>query len=323
MKILKTLTTFGNVAGLPAAFLFLFSACGNPAVDTNGISVTAGAVKTVVDAAGRSVDIPINPSRVLALSEGDLDAALALGLKPVGACAGRGQEGFPRYLGEQTEGITLLGALYRPSFDRVVTADPDLILLGGWVDENLLSQLEEVAPVLVTYGGEDTWKSLLLRLGDQLGRSEQAEAFLAEYDAEILMAQERLGERHSSTVSVVRWNPRGPMYMLEDSFARQVLKDIGLQTPSSQQVEGVAHSPVLSFEELHLIDADYVFMGTLSTGGEAGAAMSSAMDTPAFQQLQAVRHGRVSEVDGSLWTSVGGPLAAVALVRETATLLGD
>ncbi|MDF3129029.1 ABC transporter substrate-binding protein [Kiritimatiellaeota bacterium B1221] len=321
MKILKKLRTFGNVAGLPAAFLFIFSACGQPVPESEESATESVSLRTITDAAGRTVEIPSNPTRVIALSEADLDALLALGLKPVGACAGRGQDGFPRYLEGKTEGIPLLGALYRPSFDRVIQAEPDLILLGGWADEGLAAQLEEVAPVVVTYGGEDTWKSLLARLGDLLGREEQASAFLAGYQKELANAQARLGDRNGATVSVVRWNPRGPMFMLDGSFSRQVLKELGLKTPEAQQLEGVAHSPVLSFEELHLIDADHVFIGTLATEGEARTAMDSAMETPAFQQLPAFRAGAVSEVDGSLWTSVGGPLAAMQVLQDTANAL--
>ena len=73
---------------------------------------TAGATQALsdgrpyVDAAGRSVTILENPTRVVTLAEGVLDAALALHVTPVGSTAGRGQLGIPGYLAGATPGAS-------------------------------------------------------------------------------------------------------------------------------------------------------------------------------------------------------------------------
>ena len=47
--------------------------------------------RQIEDAFGHPVTVPSAPQRVITLSELDLDAALALGITPVGTINGRGQ----------------------------------------------------------------------------------------------------------------------------------------------------------------------------------------------------------------------------------------
>jgi iron complex transport system substrate-binding protein len=141
---------------------------------------------------------------------------------------------------------------------------------------------------------------------------------MARYVTRVQEVRARLGRNGTAEVSITRWNPQGPAYMLNDSFAARVLADIGLKRPAAQQQPGVGHSPPLSLEQIGLIDADWLFLGTLSPEGDAVAALETAKAHPLFQQLRAVRAGHVVPVDGSQWTSLGGPLAALAILDQVA-----
>ncbi|MDK2125144.1 ABC transporter substrate-binding protein [Parachitinimonas caeni] len=284
---------------------------------------TAGAGNhTVTDALGRSLSVPDQPKRVLALSELDLDALLALQQKPVGTTNGRGQDGPPRYLGTAAQGISSVGAFASPVLDRVIAARPDLILAGGQPDPALLSQLGKIAPTVVSYQLGEDWQTALRRIASLVGQGAQSEGVIAHYQQRLAQTRQRLGHSKGANVSVVRWNPQGPAYMLKDAFASRVLADLGLQRPAGQQQPGIAHSPPLSLEALNRIDGDWLFVGTLSAKGQASDALAAARQTPAFQQLQVFKKNRVVEVDGSLWTGLGGPLAALAVLADVEKALG-
>ncbi|MFC5475414.1 ABC transporter substrate-binding protein [Paraherbaspirillum soli] len=275
-----------------------------------------GAERSIVDAAGRTVVVPAQPQRLLALSELDLDALLALKIKPVGATAGRGQSGMPRYLGSAAAGLASVGNFGSPVLDLVIGLQPDLILVGGLPDPELLAQLGKIAPTVVSYKPGDDWQAALRRIAAVVGRPAQADAFLSEYRSRAEALRGRLGSQADATVSVVRWNPQGPSYMLKDAFASLVLADLKLRRPAAQMQPGAAHSPPLSLEALSKIDGDWLFVGTLSAGGQASDALAAARQSPAFRQLGAVRNGHMVAVDGSLWTSPGGPLAALAILAD-------
>ncbi|MAX26553.1 MAG: ABC transporter substrate-binding protein [Phycisphaeraceae bacterium] len=280
-------------------------------------SQTTTDMRSYTDAAGRQLTIPRHPKRIIALSEVDLDAMLALGVKPVAATDGRGQEGFPRYLDEsQTQGITSVGRLGNPSMEAILMAKPDLILLGGFYTDQALEKLSAIAPVVVTYTLREDWKKGFERVAGLLDKQDAYDTFMAQYDQRIQQVRKRLDDHIHDTVSIIRWNPKGPMFMYNTVFASKVISDIGLKRPEYQDKDGAPHSPILSLESLDQLDGDWIFMGTLMTQGDAVSTMASATSTPAFKALKGVQNGHLIPVDGSLWTSVGGPLAAMQVLDD-------
>ncbi|HYN97972.1 MAG TPA: iron-siderophore ABC transporter substrate-binding protein, partial [Pilimelia sp.] len=250
----------------------------------------------------------------------DLDGALALGVTPVGTVNGRGQTAPPKYLGDKVAGITVVGDVAKPTMDKVVAADPDLILAGSVADPQVVADLRKLAPTVVTYKPADDWKTAFTLLAGALNKADAATGWLADYDAAVTAAKGRLGGNAGAAVSIVRWNPQGPGVMQTGHFASLVAKDLGLRRPAGQQEPGFAHSEPLSLENLGRADGDWIFLGTLNAGG--AQALAKARTAPAYRQLGAVRANRVVPVDGTVWTSRGGPSAALLVVADIAKALG-
>ena len=123
------------------------------------------------------------------------------------------------------------------------------------------------------------------------------------------------------TFSIVRWQGSNASLILKELPPGMALEAIGLKRPPAQDKEGRGHSEPISLENLADADADYMFFGTLggssvnnpTAGGSAdvsGAeqAYQEAQGVPGFRELTAYRNGHVILVDGSLWTSTGGPI---------------
>lgn len=282
-----------------------------------------GEVRPFTDAQDRTVELPANPQRVVTLTEIDLDSALALGLTPVGSVNGRGQQTLPAYLGDQTQDVVSVGSLAEPSLEQVVALNPDLILAGNIIPpvEALLPELSEIAPVVATFKPGDDWKTTFAVVAEALNRPDEAETFLAQYDAQAAQIAASLGD-DTVEASVTRWMPQGPVVMVPSSFSSLVLADAGLIRPEAHAGlvgNHPAHSDPISLEALDVIDADWIFMGTLNE--EGATSLAEAETNILFQQLSAVQNEQVILVDGTVWTSVGGPLAAMQVLEDVATSL--
>ena len=278
--------------------------------------------RQVEDAFGNSVTIPAAPKRVITLSEIDLDTALTLGVTPIGTINGRGQAAPPRYLeGKLPEGIKVVGDIENPNLEILLELEPDLILTGP-VKPEQLAILNEIAPTVTTFNWARPWQESMLRTAHVLNKDAEARAFLDRYNARAEEARERLQNYQGETFSIVRWNPKGPSYMFKDAFSSTVVEDVGLVRPAHQQDPGHTHSMALSLESLDLLDADWLVIGTLATSGEAVEALQQAEETPAFRQLSAIQAKRFAAVDGSLWTSLGGPMAALQIIEDIESILG-
>ncbi|MHA3887406.1 ABC transporter substrate-binding protein [Stutzerimonas degradans] len=278
--------------------------------------------RQMTDALGNTVTVPEAPKRVITLSEIDLDTALTLGVTPVGTINGRGQAAPPRYLdGKLPAGIEVVGDIDNPNLETLLELQPDLILTGP-VKPEQLAILNEIAPTVITFNWARPWQESMQRTAHALNREAEAKAVLERYRARVEEARQRLAAHQGETLSIVRWNPKGPSYMFKDAFASTVAEDVGLRRPAHQQDPGHTHSMALSLESLELLDADWLVIGTLATSGEAVEAMHQAEQTPAFRQLSAIQAKRFGAVDGSLWTSLGGPMAALQVIEDIEGLLG-
>jgi len=277
--------------------------------------------RQVQDAFGNTVSVPAEPKRVITLSEIDLDTALALGVTPVGTINGRGQAAPPRYLDVRLPaGIEVVGDIDNPNLETLLELQPDLILTGP-VKPEQLAILNEIAPTVITFSWARPWQESMQRTAQALNRETEAKAVLERYWTRVEEARKRLAGHQGETLSIVRWNPKGPSYMFLDAFSSSVVEDIGLVRPPHQQDPGHTHSMALSLESLELLDADWLVIGTLATSGEAVEAMHQAEQTPAFRQLSAIQAKRFGAVDGSLWTSLGGPMAALQVIEDIEALL--
>jgi iron complex transport system substrate-binding protein len=307
----------------------VLAACGSS--DSAGKD-DAGGARTYTDARGQRLELPARPQRVVALSEPTLDAALALGVRPIGATAGRGQGTISAYLQRRAGKLASVGILGQPNIERIAALRPDVILIDGTAtpDDSIVDKLKAFAPtVFVSKNGGD-WKAAFAATADILGRKDEGAKLLRAYDARVADIRSRLGENARAEISIVRWGGIGlPAVLKSELAAPRVLADLGLQRPPFQRGRGPGHTVPVSLERIDALDGDWIFFGALGAGGAGGGvsetpadvasakeAIGYAKDTPGFTDLKAYKEGHVVPVDGSAWTSAGGYLAEQVVLDD-------
>lgn len=321
-------------ASVAALALVLTAACSSasPAPES------ADGTRVVVDAEGTEVAVPVDPQRVVTLSEPTLDGVLALDVTPVGTVTGRGQSTVPNYLADRAGDIPILGGVAQPNFEAIGAAAPDLILVDGTSINNnppVIEALREIAPVVYTGFAGGDWRDNFTIVAEALGRADDGERVMADYDAHVADVRAGLGDYADSTFSIVRWQGGSASLILKELPPGQALEDLGLTRPPGQTERGRGHSEPVSMENLPAIDADYIFFGTLggssvgnpNAGGaadtsDAEQALADAVAVPGFTELNAYQQGTIIPVDGSAWTSTGGPLLMNRLVDDVQAALG-
>jgi iron complex transport system substrate-binding protein len=325
-------------SGLAAAVVALalgVAGCGGSSAG----SAQSGATRTITDAQGTKITLPAQPQRVLPLSEPTLDAALALGIKPIATTAGRGQNAIPSYLRGRTSGMKSVGSLGAPNLEQVAELAPDVILLDGtaFQDPAVVDKLRKIAPTVYVSKTGANWRDAFEESASVLGRAVKGDEVLKAYDAKVAAAKTAIEQHATDTVSIVRWGGIGlPAVIMKELCAGRVITDLGLTRPAFQDQDGPGHSVPVSLEEIESLDADWIFFGALGAGGPEGGsvdtpadvsaakdAIETARDTPGFTRLKAVKAGHVIPVDGSAWTSAGGPIAASVVVDDVQRTLAS
>ncbi|MEU9594696.1 ABC transporter substrate-binding protein [Streptomyces sp. NPDC048193] len=288
----------------------LLTGCDDDGSDSAGGKDSGS--RQVTDVTGRKVDVPAEPQKVVTLSEPTLDAALALGIEPVGATAGRGQKGVSTYLADKAGKAEVVATVAEADMEKLAALQPDLILLDETTAvKKDVSKLESLAPTVVTAKLNEDWKTAFTATADALNQKAQAEKILTGFDADVAAVKAKLGGNAGAVVSVVRWQNKAPSVVGRGvGHVGSTLTALGMQRPKDQQGVGTGHSEPVSLEKLSTIDGDWLFFGTLGEKADGEKAYAEAKTVPNFGRLKAEQEGHVVVVQGSAWNSAGGPLAA-------------
>jgi iron complex transport system substrate-binding protein len=254
--------------------------------------------------------VPGQAERPMTLTADALDDALALGVRPVRAALPGGR--LPAYLRSRARGIEVVPEVTRVDLAAIEAVQPDVILGSAADQRGLYNALRQIEPTVMTEKGGVQWKLNTRLHGEALGRTNDAERLLIDYDRRSARVGRRLGEQRGDTeVSVVLVTPREVRMAGLESFPGSVLGDLGLSRPPAQ--EGSREYETVAAEQIPALDGDLLL---LSVAPGAGDALRRLEATPEWRRLRVVRSGRVVRVDAGTWWSGGGILAARAAMRD-------
>ena len=307
-----------STAALAAAALVL-TACGGDPSSPTGTSEAATEETTVGTAYG-DVTVPAEPERVVTLAESALDVSLAVGVTPVGTSASRGGDSAPAYLGEDAADIPIVATVSEPNLEAVLEAQPDLILASSGLAQEQYDGLAAIAPTVVpeaSTGGD--WEAPLHTYAEALGADDELTTALDDVTAraETLADEGGLEGR----AAVLRWMATGPVLMNSALMPGSLLQAAGA-TPvqAASELGSRPHSDPLSLENLAQVDADRLFLAAF--GADGASALEAARTEPAFTRLTAVQSGAATSVDGGVWSSSSGPIAAEQVMADIEAAIG-
>jgi iron complex transport system substrate-binding protein len=184
--------------------------------------------------------VPGQAERPATLTLDTLDVTLALGLRPVVAVAPGGS--LPGYLRGPARGVETIeppvpaGEKPPPgALAPLRAANPDVIVGRQGA---LFERLSLIAPTVIVEPGSGRWKLNLRLMGEALGRTNDAEGLLTDYDRRV--AAVRTAVRGRPRVAVVRPVEDGWLFAPRDSFAGTILADVGVR-----QVHSFARADVV------------------------------------------------------------------------------
>lgn len=278
------------------------------------VALPAQAQEKTLDTAFGPVTVKGEPTRIITLDEGALDTVLALGMQPVGSVAARGGKDLPNYLQPHAKDVTIVGMTREPSLEAILAQRPDLILASPGLEKRVYDILSKMAPTIVpTTPTTAPWQERNALYVSALGKEAEMQARIADIEARIESLRERIDANQS--FSIVRWMPQGPMAMSSQMITGQIFNKLGLKsTELSDSLGERPHSDILSLENLGSVDADWLFLATLNEQGDA--TLAAARQQPAFNRLSAVSNDRAITVDGQVWSSGTGVLAAERILDD-------
>ncbi|MFJ2792490.1 ABC transporter substrate-binding protein [Streptomyces sp. NPDC087290] len=297
-----------------------FSESGGSASGSSDSGSGSGSAAThTVKTAMGDVKVPVDPKRVVVLDTGELDSALTLGVRPVGATHSASEDSFPSYLPtSETKGIKEVGEIANPNLETVASLKPDLILTSKVRDGDRYEQLRAIAPTVMTESTGSAWKENFQLHAEALGKQAEAKKVVADYDAHVAKVTEAIGGKKKAAateVNFVRFVEGADIRIYgKQNYIGSILADLGVGRPAITDKAKDGFSYDVSPEKIDLANADVVFTSTY--GDPAKAGTTKTMNSGLWKGLKASKNGKVFKVDDRLWIAGIGYTAAGKILDE-------
>lgn len=295
-NLLKSLLLFGTVAAL-------FVGCGQ-ANEPNGTVDNGQAVEmvTVTDVRG-NVEIPANPQRIVDLS-GNSDILSILGYSVVGTANSDAYDytKFPSYLEDTLQGAEILGYSMQDTMDieAVMNLNPDLIIIST-VQEKMYDQLSEIAPTVMIQLEALDWKDDVEAFAKVFNKEQLADNWLDAYEKKAKEAGDKIKAEYGEDTTYLSMLASGGQFFIFDGagFGDVLYDDMDLEKPAGMPEQADISLPVVTYEGLAAINADYIFL--IATDADLAELEANAI----WNSLPAVKAGHVVVLEASPYFNQG------------------
>lgn len=318
----------------------LIAAAGLATVGLAGCGSAASGGDSGGTAAGYPIRIPgkfgtttieNRPARVVALSDVDADAAIALGVIPVGYGnhIGEIQPWTARRLGSGAGSAKPKILKVEPTLpiEQVAALRPELILATNCYSlPKDHAALAKLAPVL-TYQqapNSDTWQANVRRIGMALGRTAAADTLIADVDARTKATKAKFPTLAGKTFALLLAYSYPEMAVINNpkDFSALFMTSLGLKLAPSvaglPPMNGYPGRSSLSRENFDVLQADILIANA------DGPPRRKLLADPLFTSLPAVRQKHLALIQPTLAQSIGFPsaLSVPYALENLAPLLG-
>lgn len=278
------------------------------------LAAGALAASPLLSRAGTNKRMP----RIITLEYHATEMALALGITPVGVAD---PKGYARWVGvgkERLAGVAHVGNRQQPSLETMARLRPDFIIGVDFRHAALRSLFERIAPTWMLPSPDSDGLGAVYGdyrgMGKLLGMTAEVEIQLAQLSQILAHQREKLAQAGWAGKPLAVLQGLGGVPQMwafaGNSVPGGIQKALGLTGPwlQSQARQGVDTKTV---EDLLTLDTAIALL----SDGRASATKSAV-----WQQVPAVRQGKLIELPAGLWP-FGGPVSTSRLVTTLSTSL--
>ena len=253
---------------------------------------------TYTDDIGRQVDISEVPERIVSFGPNITEILFALGLGDNVV----GVSDFCDYP-EAAQEKPKVGNAFSPSIEKVVALEPDLVLTVK--HEQFNSELDSLGIKFIVLDPKDV-DSIVESIGlaaEVTGRLKEGERLVKDMEDRISQVATKVegAPRVKVFFIVDATDPNNPWTAGPGSFIGDIITMAGGENIADESLGAWAQ---LSIEQIVDSDPDIIIIQTM-TGGEPTVSKAVLEEHPIWQQMTAVKQGRMEYVDGDLVSRAG------------------
>lgn len=256
-----------------------------------------------------------SPKRIVVLEFSLFDDLTALGITPVGIASSQADEGGdPPYLAAKMATIARVGTRQQPNLEQIMALKPDLIIADTTFQANIYPELQKIAPTIMLNGlngNLETQKQNLKILAKLTNTTSQYQQQLNQLN-QTMQKAEQLGQQHPGSTLIGFVDDKGQFHALTaNALASTILAK--LSHPNVITVKRKTQEVIIPVETIIAKNPKNIIV--LLTDGQK-QQLVKLQQNPLWQQVPAVKAGRVYLMDRDVWAKSHGILAFNILLKQ-------
>lgn len=270
--------------------------------------------RTLTDAVGNEVKVPAEPKSIIgSYLEDDL---IALGVTPVAQWSVQEGKGVQEYLQEYLKDIPTIDSTL--PYEAVSSFAPDLVLMSSAsaVEGAKYDQYAKIAPTyVVAKENNNDWRTRLQTIGEVVGKKEEAEKVLADYNEKAEEAKGKIQESIKDESAAAIWLVSNQLFIVGENVSSGAVLygDLGLKVPEVvKEISATATGnwSAISLEKLAQLDADHLFL--INSDGEGAEVLKDSL----WSNIPAVKSGNIYEYGPDTSWLYAGPIANTQIIDD-------
>jgi iron complex transport system substrate-binding protein len=302
LKIKPLLLLFVSVS------ILLSSGCSNEVATPASTDTSTSYPLTVTDILGRTVTLNQKPSNIITVHPTATETLYRVG----GTAIGRDTASTYH---PEAQSLPTIGGPYSPSAEAIAALNPDLIILEALSQTMLLPTFEQLGvPVIVVRAASlDDIEQGLTLMGQVIDMNEAAAQAITEIESRIEAAKNTT--RTGRSVLIIISDAERNIYAAKpDSYPGTLLAMLGQDNPAEGLPDSGPYPGYTTYtgEQALTVNPDAVF--AISPAPAPAPRLSEMLPMiPGFNNLDAVKEGKVKELAPALFLQAPGPRIADAV----------
>lgn len=224
---------------------------------------TESDTRIVTDIKGE-VEIPANPQRIADLT-GSSDILSLLGFNIVATANSDAYDYtvFPSYVEDTLKDAKIVGYSMQDSMDveAIMSTNPDLIIISS-VQEKMYDTLKEIAPTIMIEMEQIDWKEDIKTFATLFDCEDKANEWLNNYETKATEVGKEIKEKLGEDTTYMSFLASGGQFFVfsKAGLGDVLSTDMGLAVPDKMPEQSDISLPVVNYEGLAEIDADYIIV---------------------------------------------------------------
>lgn len=206
-------------------------------------------------------------------------------------------------LPDRYKDLSQIGQSMKPDFEKIVSLSPDLVILDNNFKDNLSASVEQYG-LNAVYFNTSTYSNYIdsiKELGEVTGKSDKADEFISTLQSSVDKVLEK-SKNNAEKVKVAILFGTSESFMLasDASYVGDLVDKIGVDNVTDTLEDSKSAYINFSTEQILKMNPDYILRLSHGDVKEAKKAFDEEFaNNPAWQSMEAVKEGRVHDLDFS------------------------